>query len=180
MSRHNGPMGWFLRKKTTDELPAPELESLQAAIGMPVKALAVARGRGVLAAAMPEILGILRDGEWSFIGWHEIQHGGWDRDAGLLTWLSIDGQSTRVKLEDEGDLPEVFLERVGASIVMQQRLRVPETSFSVVIAARRALREGAPVVWTVQPLGTTSLDDARVRAFVLEVTEHLKDELNLA
>ena len=180
MSRHNGAMGWFSRKTTAEQATQAELDSLHAALGEKPRVMAVGRGRSVLAIAVPEIFCVLRDGEWSFIGWHEIQHGGWDRDASLLTWLSIDGESDRAKLDEPGEVPEVFLERVGASIVMQQRLRVPDTSFSVVIAARRALRDGAPIVWTVQPLGTASLDDERVKSFVIEATDHMKDELNLA
>lgn len=170
-------MGWFWNRRAAQQIVTDaELASLWAELGAKASILASGRGRSAVAVALEAELAVLSDGSWERFGWHEIQHGGWDRDSRELTWVLIDGSRHRVALDEPGDVPEVFQERVGASIVTQHRLRVPDTNFVVVIAARRALTAGSPIVWTVQPLGSTDLADERVRDFVLDATDRLAAE----
>jgi hypothetical protein len=54
------------------------------------------------------------------VGWHEIEQGGWDAATLRLTWSSYGGKSGAVELTEPGRLPELFRERVAASIVVEQ------------------------------------------------------------
>lgn len=170
-------MAWFPVRKKNSLVTADELASLWQLLGGERKVLAAGRGRGVQAVALMETLCFANDAHWEVVGWHEIWHGGWDRDSQKLYWELLDGETRQLILEQPGEIPELFSTQVGATVITQHRLLVPDTSLSVVIAARRALRPHAPIVWTVQPLGSTDLGDRRVKDFVIEATKRLKDEL---
>ena len=142
--------------------------------------LAVGRGDRVTMIALSEACCVGGADGWETFGWHEVQSGRWDDETQRMIWTLVTGESGSAALTDPGELPKVFTERVNDSIVVQRMLRVPDTSFTVVIVARRALRKNADLIWTVQALGSTNLSDPRVEKFVLEMTEHLKEEFESA
>lgn len=138
--------------------------------------LAVGRGNRATMIALPEVCCVRNADHWEIFGWHEVQNGRWDDETQQMIWTLVTGESGSAELNQPAELPRIFTERVNDTIVVQRMLRVPDTSFTVVIVARRALRKKAALVWTVQALGSTNLADPRVEQFVLEMTEHLKEE----
>lgn len=76
---------------------------------------------------------------WRSVGWHEIEHGGWNDDLHELYWTRYEGgRRERVHLDRPGRVPELFNERVQASIVFVHTVPVTE-SHGIVVSARRNL-----------------------------------------
>lgn len=97
---------------------------------------------------------------WQHLGWHRIERGGYDRDTSTLRWQLYDtgdgSASGRVRLKDPGRLPEIFRDRVAASIAFQQFValegapRVKDVEPGVIVSGRRDLaRPNAPLEWRV-------------------------------
>ena len=89
---------------------------------------------------------------WTHLGWHRIEHGGWDVATRRLSWRTYVGEGGGagerggVELTAPGRLPELFRERVAASIVLERF--VPLTGDrGVVITARRDLADGTEIDW---------------------------------
>lgn len=169
-------MGLFRRTKPVDLLTTDELSGLAELVGERPSVIAIGRGKGVVCAALPRDFAVGRQGAWELTGWHEVLHGTWDRENSMLKWERVDGGSDGVQLEEPFDVPATFLEQVGKTIVVQQRLTAPGDLGQVIVAGRRALAPGAPLVWLVQPVGRTNLHDPQVERFVLEQTALLKED----
>lgn len=114
------------------------------------------------------------------LGWHEIQTGGWDRDERRLHWTRVDGTIGGVELTQTGGLPDLFNERVTASIALVRTVTLERTG-SAVISARRSLSGSAgALTWSVRPgRGTT---EAQVAAdpLVGAELERLRAEYDLS
>lgn len=108
--------------------------------------------------------------EWTHIGWHRIERGGYDKDSGTLRWeLYATGsdaeaqsgavqsgavQSGAVRLKDPGRLPAIFRDRVAASIAVEHFIalegarKVNKIEPGVIVSGRRDLsRRQAPIEW---------------------------------
>lgn len=135
-----------------------------------------------LAVALDSAFAVRRAGEWEVHGWHLLQGGGWNRDSSALHWTTNTDERGSVTLEEPGRVPEVFNERVMASIVVQQNLDAPGGG-RVMIAGRRPLggaaRRAQSTVWQVVTHGRARLDDPEVHAFLLERTAELKEQYDL-
>lgn len=99
---------------------------------------------------------------WTHIGWHRIERGGYDRDSSTLHWelyaTGDDGaaepESGEVRLKDPGHLPAIFRDRVAASIAVEHFIaldgarKVKNTEPGVIVSGRRDLsRSRAPIEW---------------------------------
>ena len=89
---------------------------------------------------------------WTHVGWHEIENGGWNVENHALSWTLYGGHRGRVVLTEPGRLPELFRERVAASIVLKKFVPVDGTR-GVTIAGRRDLGESDPVISWHSTLG---------------------------
>lgn len=113
---------------------------------------------------------------WVHLGWHEIERGGWDEESGRLVWsrypdrdrgprapgdggaaagadsaAAVDGSAADVDggvvLTEPGRVPEVFRERVAASIVLEKFVPI-RNGRGVLISGRRDLAEGeVSIAW---------------------------------
>lgn len=100
-------------------------------------------------------LAVLSHGDveaWTHVGWHEIEHGGWNVETHTLSWTLYAGGRGRVVLTEPGLLPEVFRERVSASIVAKKFVPVDGTR-GVTIAGRRDLGASETVISWHSTLG---------------------------
>lgn len=85
---------------------------------------------------------------WQVLAWHRIVRGGWDKDSRRLTWIDYDGHRGELPLDEPGSLPELFRERVEASIMVRRQVSVPGTKNGVVVVGRRILgAEPAVLEW---------------------------------
>ncbi len=153
-----------------------ELAGLSAALGSRVDLLAWARGSDILAVATRADLAVAQEGIWQIIPWDDILQGKWQEADGALQWVLLDGHRQEVRLADAGDLPGVFMERVQASIVVQERVPVLGGSGEILVSARRNPAGGGQLRWMVQPVGRISLQDPEVQRVALAETENLRRE----
>lgn len=85
---------------------------------------------------------------WRILPWHRIARGGWDKDAQRLTWVDYDGGRGDLPLTEPGSVPELFKERVEASILVSRQVPVEGTKHGVVVIGRRVLgTEPAVLEW---------------------------------
>jgi hypothetical protein len=99
-----------------------------------------------LAIGSPTVLSIGGASGWQHVGWHEIERGGWNAELRRLSWVRLDGRRGAVDLADPGRLPELFRERVEATIVVRRFVALAGER-GVTISARRPLGAGGPLVW---------------------------------
>jgi hypothetical protein len=92
------------------------------------------------AIASPSAVSYTVDLSWTHLGWHEIQRGGWDEESGRLTWTLAGGGEGGVHLIEAGKVPEVFRERVAASIVLEKFVPILNKR-GVLISGRRDLAD---------------------------------------
>jgi len=107
-------------------------------VGSPA-VLSVGNGIGGAGDASP--------GEWRHVGWHEIEHGGWNAESRSLSWTLYGGRRGRVGLADPGRLPELFRERVAASIVVERFVPLRGEERGATVTARRDLGGAGSVTW---------------------------------
>lgn len=121
--------------------------SLAAHPGRQLRILAWANTPDGHAVASPSVLSYSARGGWLHVGWHEIERGGWDAGTSRLGWVRYGGERGVVELVEPGRLPEVFRERVAASIVLEESVPILANR-QVLIVARRDLAEGdRPLSW---------------------------------
>lgn len=155
-----------------------ELRELRVLRGSAPQVLAGARGEDLLAVALPDALALRRAGQWSQVAWQDIQHGSWDGERNRLQWVLVDGTEDGVVLTEAGQLPGVFVERVQASILVQEQVGAPGGG-TVLLSGRRNPAGHGPVIWTAEPSARVAMDDPAVRKFIVGESERLADEYGL-
>ena len=133
-------------------LPRGDFLSLGEALAGRARVLAWARGDQGPVVALVDRLALRSSDGWRFVAWHEIAKGGWQAESGRLRWTLVTGERDEVTLAQPGSLPEVFRDRVGASIVVHERLEL-ERGRAAMIVARRRLDDDAPLIWSLTPQG---------------------------
>lgn len=136
-------------------LPRPAYESwaasLQGEPGRPVRILAWAPvvprdGEEQFCIGSPVALSAGGPSGWGHVGWHQIEHGGWNAELHQLSWVLVDGRRGAVQAEDPGKLPELFRERVEASIVVKSYVALSGER-GVQVSARRDLGAAGTISW---------------------------------
>src|SRR3712207_5009847 len=120
--------------------------SLEGDPGRPARILAWAAGPGGESAdqfciGSPAVLSHGGATGWQHVGWHLIERGGWNAELEELSWVQVDGRRGAVRLSEPGRLPELFRERVEATIVVRQFVPL-QGERGVTISARRNLEAG--------------------------------------
>ena len=91
----------------------------------------------------PAVVSVLRDDDWRHVGWHEIERGGWNAETEQLRWQTYAGARGAVALPDPARVPEVFKERVDASIVFERFVPLGGSGDrGVIVSGRRDLAQG--------------------------------------
>ncbi|MGA4668700.1 hypothetical protein ACPCG0_02700 [Propionibacteriaceae bacterium Y1923] len=165
-------MGLFSSKPPLAKEVASELKRRRPQAGT---VMAVGHGDGLTLVATTECLALHRPDhdEWEFIGWHLITRGGWNQKASKLRWTLADDTTTFVTLTEPGNIPDVFRDRVRASIVVEQSFPAPGGGH-VVISGRRKLAGDQGLVWQVSTLGAARLSDPRVADLAREKAAQLR------
>jgi hypothetical protein len=137
-----------------DEVYAGWAASLGRQPGRQVRVLAWATTSDGHAIASPSVLSFTtptgsdpESGAWVHLGWHEVERGGWEEEKGQLTWTRYAGAPDSVTLTEPGRLPEVFRERVAASIVLEKFVPI-RNGRGVLLSGRRDLADGdVTITW---------------------------------
>ncbi|MGC3993099.1 MAG: hypothetical protein QM779_03045 [Propionicimonas sp.] len=88
--------------------------------------------------------------------WHEIATGGWTRETNTLRWTTVDGEQGELELVETGLLPDLFNERVTASIAVVRTVSLAGAGSAVITARRNLGDDAAALVWSATPgRGTT-------------------------
>lgn len=120
--------------------------------GAPARILAWARSADTFVVGSPAALSVggsepgAEPGEWRHVGWHEIEHGGWNSETRSLSWTLYGGRRGRVELAEPGRLPELFRERVAASIAVERFVPI-RGERGVTVTARRDLGGDGALTW---------------------------------
>jgi hypothetical protein len=91
---------------------------------------------------------------FTHVGWHEIEHGEWSAETRRLSWVCYpgDGRPGRrgvLELVEPGRVPELFRERVAATIVVERFVSLPLAGggeAGVTLSGRRDLGGSADAI----------------------------------
>ncbi|MCW2811349.1 MAG: hypothetical protein JWP61_1807, partial [Friedmanniella sp.] len=112
----------------------------------PTRILAWGRAGDQLVIGGPALLSWGGVDGWQHLGWHEIERGGWEAADGRLTWRRYDGEPEHLALSEPGRVPELFRERVAASIAVEKLIAL-KGDRGVIVTARRHLGTGGELSW---------------------------------
>ena len=157
--------------------------SLAAQPDRPARVLAWARTSTGYCIASPTILSYGDEEGWKHVGWHEIERGSWNAERRKLSWLlnAAPGEpSPRGSLEliEPGRLPELFRERISASIAIERFVPLVGER-GVTITARRDLGASGRVAWHSTLTRGLSWETDGVRDAVDQATEELRTEYDV-
>lgn len=167
---HNGSMALFARPRMDPELK-------RQVGGRRVLAFGVGADGPV--GGLVDRLVFRQSGEWREQAWHRIERGNWDEQTRTLGWVDVDGERWRVELTETGRLPDLFNERVTASIACVRSVAL-DRGRSAVITARRDLGDSsAPLVWRVAPGKGVRSEELDADPLVALELERLRAEYDL-
>ena len=88
---------------------------------------------------------------WQHLGWHQIQRGGWNAERGELSWTEVAepdeiARRQTIPLSEPGRLPELFRERVAATIAVERFVPIAGER-GVIVTARRDLGRDGSISW---------------------------------
>ena len=138
---------WSKSRGLPDEVYESWLASMRPAPERPARVLAWAEAVDGYAVGSAAALSTTEGntGDWRHVGWHEIEHGGWNAETRKLSWAEYGGRRGSVELTGAGRLPELFRERIAASIVVERFVPVAGDR-GVVVNGRRDLSATVPVI----------------------------------
>jgi hypothetical protein len=191
-AEHNGRVGnktgrgsaWWSRSRG---LPRAVYESWRSSVAaqldLPARILAWARTSTGYCIASPTALSYGDEAGWTHIGWHEIERGGWNAELRKLSWVlhaAAGKPSPRGSLEllEPGRLPELFRERISATIALERFVPLLGER-GVTISARRDLGASGAVAWHSTLTRGLSWETDGVRAAVDQALEQLRTEYDV-
>jgi hypothetical protein len=157
--------------------------SLTAQSSQSTRILAWATTRTGFCIASAAALSLGNEGAWEHIGWHEIERGGWNAELHKLTWVlyAAPGEAPArgsLELADPGRLPDLFRERISATIAVECFVPLAGER-GVIIAARRDLGAGSAVTWHGTLTRGLSWQTDGVRAAVDQAIEQVRAEYDV-
>ncbi|MDX6323178.1 MAG: hypothetical protein QOF52_3036 [Propionibacteriaceae bacterium] len=85
--------------------------------------------------------------QWTHLGWHEIERGGWNSETSRLRWIQYGNRQGFVELTEPGRVPELFRERVAASILLEKFVPVRGRAGLTIVGRRDLGHPEAAIVW---------------------------------
>jgi hypothetical protein len=157
--------------------------SLEAQPNRPARILAWAKTSTGYGIASPTILSYGDEDGWKHIGWHEIERGSWNAEQGQLSWVLHAAQGNAaprgsLELVKPGRLPELFRERISATIAIERFVPLLGER-GVTITARRDLGVSDTIAWHSTLTRGLSWDTDGVRAAVDQAMEQLRTEYDV-
>lgn len=145
----------------------------------PGKPLAAARTLDGWCVLLPDVLAQSRGRDWRWTGWHVIEQGGWNDQNRELRWEESSGRRGTAVMDDPQRVPEVFKERVDASIVVQKHVPIEGTREGGVVSARRDLaNRDAPLEWRTRR-GRGTPDEPAVEAALAMALAELRNDFDI-
>ncbi|HHV20994.1 MAG TPA: hypothetical protein GXZ30_05605 [Propionibacterium sp.] len=143
------------------------------------KPLAAARTMDGWCVLLPDVLAQQSGGEWHLVGWHQIEQGGWNDQNRELRWEETTGRRGSAIMDHPQRVPEVFRERVHASIVVQRHIPIEGTREGAFISARRDLsRPDEPLEWRTRR-GRGTPDDEETERVLAGALADLRHDFDI-
>lgn len=141
---------WSKSRGLPPETYGTWLTSMATQPTLPTRILAWAEADQGFVIASPAALSLSTPEDlWSHVGWHAIENGGWNAETRSLSWAQYGGRRGAVRLTAPGRVPELFRERIAASVVVERFARV-DGERGVILNGRRDLAQPNPVIeWHV-------------------------------
>ncbi len=168
-------MGIFGRTKLEPETDA----ALTALVGRRPRPLAIGRGGDGQVVGLVDRLAYRADGDWRQEFWHEVERGSWDPATRQLRWTNVAGDAHEVELITPGLLPDLFNERVTASIACLQVVDLTGTGTAVITARRDLGEPTAPLIWRTSPGKGVRAGQVAGDPLVVRELERLRAEYDL-
>ena len=147
------PVRWWSRARGLPTATYQSwLESVRTHPGRQTRILAWARTPSGVCIGSPSMLSYGSEPAWRHVGWHQIEHGGWNAETHKLSWSLYDGGRDFIDLVEPGRMPELFRERVSASIVAERFVPIAGER-GVTVSGRRDLAQTSPAISWHQTLG---------------------------
>jgi hypothetical protein len=147
MRRLTAGSAWWSRARGLPQAAyAAWKASLAQTPGRPARILAWAKGPAGFVVGSPAALSWGGEAGWSHVGWHEIEHGGWNAETATLSWTLHGGRRGSVGLDEPARLPELFRERIAATIALERFVPVVGDR-GVIVTARRDLGDHGAISW---------------------------------
>jgi hypothetical protein len=169
---------WSRSRGLPGDAYASWLASMREVPGRTSRILAWAGEGDQLAIGSPTVLSTGGVQGWQHVGWHEIERGGWNDELRRLSWVRLDGRRGEVQLTEPGRLPELFRERVEATIVVRQFVSLAGER-GVTISARRPLGGGGSIVWHTSLTRGLTWQTAGVREAVDDALAETRAEFDM-
>jgi hypothetical protein len=175
---------WWSRSRG---LPRAVYESWRSSVAgqpdRPARILAWASTSTGYSIASPSLLSYGDEEAWRHVGWHEIERGGWNAELRKLSWVlhAAPGKpSPRGSLEliEPGRLPELFPERISATIAIERFVPLVGER-GVTITARRDLAASGRITWHSTLTRGLNWETHGVRAAVDQAMEELRTEYDV-
>lgn len=169
-------MGLFTR----NDLDAATAASLAGFLGFRPRVLAWGRTTTGVGVGLSDRLTYLQGEQWGQQVWHEVARGGWEESSGRLQWTDVQGREGSLLLTEPRRLPDLFNERVSASIVLQKIVDLGRGRSAVVSLRRDLGSPGAPLVWRVRLGSGVDQDDPVVVGALTAELDRLRTEYDIA
>ncbi|MBM7797752.1 hypothetical protein JOE57_000673 [Microlunatus panaciterrae] len=128
----------------------------------------------------PSDLSVGDETGWQHIGWHQIEKGDWNSETRALRWSLYGGSRGTAHLHEPARLPELFRERIAASIVFEKFVPV-RGERGVIISARRDLaHHDGPMTWHRSLSRGLTWDTPGVEALAESTIVQLRSEYDIA
>ena len=148
-----------------------------------IRILAWAKTPTEFGIASPTTLSYGDENAWTHLGWHQIERGGWNAELNKLSWVlyAPPGESSprdSLELVEPGRLPELFRERVSATIAVEKFVPLIGQR-GVTITARRDLGGGV-ITWHSTLTRGLSWQTEAVRTAVDQAMEQVRTEYDVS
>ena len=145
---------------------------------IPARILAWARTSGGFCIGGLTRLSISDGDHWTHTPWHEIERGEWNAETRSLRWKRLDGGRGAATLIEPGRMPELFRERIAATIALERFVSLAGDR-GVIITARRNLVDGGSISWHSTLTRGLSWQTEGVREAADRAVAELKSEYDL-
>ena len=180
-ARHSA---WWSRSRG---LPTAVYDSWKASLaaepGQVNRILAWAASATGFCIASPATFSYGNENAWKHIGWHEIERGGWNAELRRLNWVLYAAPGVApvrgsLELTEPGRMPELFRERVLATIAVEKFVPLSGER-GVTVTARRDLGQRGTVSWHGTLTRGLSWQTQGVPAAVDQAMEQVRAEYDL-
>lgn len=151
--------------KLFSRTPGPDAEraTLVEHLGGRPRILATGKTAEGALFALFDRLAIVRGEEVTELGWHDVLTGGWNAEESSMHWTRMsDGAQFEVKLDDPGQFPGVFKERVESTFLFRQVIHAKPGKALTVSARRNLMDDKERVLWTVHPARGVRMDEETI------------------